>query len=108
MTWTEYLIILLCVSATMLVFRVVPCFVLKGKELPEAADRALNLIPPAAFAALIANDLLGPGMFAEGLVPGLIPLIAAVLTLIVGFWRKSLVWCIVVGVVSYGLMLFLL
>ncbi len=67
MGWGDFFIVLVCCSITMLVCRVVPLFVLKGKELPQGVEQALGFIPPAAFAALVANDLLTPGMFDAGL-----------------------------------------
>lgn len=105
MSWQEFTLIFVCVALTMLLCRVVPLLALKGRALAPRTVQALNLIPPAAFAALVANDLLGPSMFTQGLWPGLIPLIAAALVVAVGYVTKSLVWCIVVGVASYGLML---
>ena len=73
MDWTSFFIVFLACAITMLICRVVPVFALKGRELPANAVRALNLIPPAAFAALIANDLLSPTVFANGPWPALIP-----------------------------------
>ncbi len=73
MSWQEFWIIFVCCALTMLACRVLPLFLLKGKELPDGLNRALGFIPPAAFAALVANDLLAPGMFAEGLWPAAIP-----------------------------------
>ena len=108
MSTSSFLIIYLCCLATMLLCRCVPLLALKGRTLPDNLVRALNLIPPAAFAALVANDLFSPGMFDAGLWQGLMPLAAAVLTMVVGYLRKSLVLCIVVGVGSYGLMMLLL
>lgn len=108
MSTSEFLIIYVCVLATMLICRCVPLLVLKGRKLPEPLVHALNLIPPAAFAALVANDLLSPTMFSAGLWQGLMPLIAALLTLIAGYVKKSLALCIVVGVGSYAAMMFLL
>ena len=105
---SSFLIIYLCCLVTMLLCRCAPLLALKGRTLPDNLVRALNLIPPAAFAALVANDLFSPGMFDAGLWQGLMPLVAAVLTMIVGYLRKSLVLCIVVGVGSYGLMMLLL
>ncbi len=107
MTWTEFGIIAISVIITMLICRVVPMFLLKGKELPEKVSRALNLIPAATFAALIANDLFSVGMFSNGLWEGMMPLIAAVLVCIAGYIKKSLVLCIVVGVASYAIMMFI-
>ncbi len=49
--------------ATMLICRCVPLFALKGRELPADVRMRLELIPPAAFAALVANDLFKPSMF---------------------------------------------
>lgn len=108
MSTQSFLIILVCCLVTMLACRCIPLLALKGRELPASVVRALNLIPPAAFAALVANDLLSPTMFEGGLWAGLMPLIAAVLTMVAGYLRKSLVLCIVVGVGSYALMMFLL
>ncbi|MBS7406515.1 MAG: AzlD domain-containing protein [Coriobacteriales bacterium] len=108
MSTSSFLIIYLCCLVTMLLCRCVPLLALKGRTLPDNLVRALNLIPPAAFAALVANDLFSPGMFDAGLWQGLMPLAAAVLTMAVGYLRKSLVLCIVVGVGSYGLMMLLL
>ena len=108
MSMSSFLIIYLCCLVTMLLCRCVPLLALKGRTLPDNLVRALNLIPPAAFAALVANDLFSPGMFDAGLWQGLMPLAAAALTMIVGYLRKSLVLCIVVGVGSYALMMLLL
>ena len=105
---SSFLIIYLCCLVTMLLCRCVPLLALKGRTLPDNLVRALNLIPPAAFAALVANDLFSQGMFDAGLWQGLMPLAAAVLTMVVGYLRKSLVLCIVVGVGSYALMMLLL
>lgn len=105
---SSFLIIYLCCLVTMLLCRCVPLLALKGRTLPDNLVRALNLIPPAAFAALVANDLFSPGMFDAGMWQGLMPLAAAVLTMMVGYLRKSLVLCIVVGVGSYALMMLLL
>ena len=107
MSTSSFLIIYLCCLVTMLLCRCVPLLALKGRTLPDNLVRALNLIPPAAFAALIANDLLSPTVFANGPWPALIPFIAAALVLVVGYKTKSLVWCIVVGVGSYALLTFI-
>lgn len=107
MGWLDFAIVVGVCALTILACRVVPIFALKGRDLPANAVRLLNLIPPATFAALIANDLLTPGMFANGLWPACIPLISAALVLAVGYTTKSLVWCIVVGVASYAAMMFL-
>ena len=103
MGWGDYFIVLGCCAITMLVCRVVPLFVLKGKELPEGVGQALGFIPPAAFAALVANDLLTPGMFDAGLWPAAAPLVAALAVALVAWKTKSLLWCAVSGVAAYAL-----
>lgn len=70
-------------------------FALKGRTLPSNAVRLLNLIPPAAFAALVANDLIVLDSWATGPWPAMIPWISAALVFVVGYKTKSLVWCIV-------------
>ncbi len=105
MSWTEFAFIGLACAATILICRVAPVFVLRGRDLPGWLSQALNFIPPAAFAALIANDLLSPGMFDAGLWPAAIPLVAALAVVVVALKTKSLVWCIIVGVGCYGLLL---
>ena len=106
MSWVDFAIVVGACALTMLACRVIPVFALKGRELPEGAVHLLNLIPPATFAALIANDLLAPGMFANGPWPAAIPLVSAALVFAVGYTTKSLVWCIVVGVATYALLMF--
>lgn len=107
MTWGEFFIVFACCAVTMLICRVVPLFVLKGRTLPESVERALGLIPPAAFAALVANDLLTPGMFDAGLWPAAQPLVAALIVVAVAWKTGSLLWCAVSGVVAYALLMLL-
>lgn len=107
MSWTQFWIVLACCAITICVCRVAPLFLLKGKNLPESVERALGFIPPAAFAALVANDLLTPGMFAAGLWPAAAPLVASVLVIVVARLTKSLLWCAIAGCVAYALLLML-
>lgn len=104
MSWVDFAIIVASVALTMVVCRVVPVFALKGRELPADAVHLLNLIPAAAFAALVANDLIMIESWATGPWPAAIPFISATLVFIVGYKTKSLVFCIVVGVASYALL----
>ena len=60
MSATEFLIFYVCVLAVILACRCVPLLTLKGRELSPRVSEALGLIPPAAFAALVANDLFDP------------------------------------------------
>lgn len=105
MSWTEFALVGLLCAATILLFRVVPVFALRGRNLPGWLSQALTYIPPAAFAALIANDLFSPGMFAAGPWPAAIPLLATLAVIACAVKTKSLVWCIIVGVGCYGLLL---
>ena len=104
-TWTEFWIVFGTCAITMLACRVLPLFLLKGRELPARVSEALGFIPSAAFAALVANDLLSPGMFDAGLWPAAAPLIAALAVVVVARISKSLLWCAVAGVVVYALLM---
>jgi len=73
MSWSEFWFVLVGCVAAMWACRVIPLFLLKGRELPPRLAQALGFIPPAAFAALVANDLLNPGMFDAGVWPAAIP-----------------------------------
>ena len=104
MDWTSFFIVFLACAITMLICRVVPVFALKGRELPANAVRALNLIPPAAFASLVANDLLSPTMFDAGVWQGLMPLLSAAVVVVVAWKTRSLIWCALAGVAVYAIL----
>ena len=104
-TWTQFWIIFGVCAVTMLACRVLPLFVLRGRKLPEKLAEALGYIPPAAFAALVANDLLTPGMFAAGVWPAAAPLVAALIVVVVARLTKSLLWCALAGVAAYALLM---
>lgn len=84
---------------SMLTFRCVPLFVLKGRELPPRVVEALGLIPPAAFAALVANDLFSP--VAELSV---VPFLSAAAVVVVARKTGSLIWCALVGMGAYAVL----
>ena len=105
MSWEEFWIILATCGATMLICRVAPLSLLKGRDLPDGVIRALNLIPPAAFAALVANDILTPGMFSQGIWPAGAIICASLIVVVVAVKTKSLIWCAVSGVASYAVLL---
>ena len=94
--WVVYLSVLV----TMLVCRVVPLFALKGRELSPAVKRAIGLIPAAAFAALVANDLFQPDLFADDPVSGIVPVVAALPVVVVARLKGSLILCAVVGMLA--------
>ncbi len=104
MTWGDFWIVLACCALAILACRVLPLFLLKGRQLPDSVSKALGLIPPAAFAALVANDLFSPGMFDAGLWPAAAPLLAALVVVLVARRTSALLWCAVAGVASYALL----
>ena len=105
MSISDFFIVFVSCALTMLACRVLPVFLLKGKKLPETMVRALNFIPPGAFAALVANDLFDPAKISSGdACSWLAPLIAALITMGVGLKTKSLAWCILVGVCSLAVL----
>ena len=105
MPWSSFLIIFACCAVSMYICRVFPAFAFAGKELPASLVKALNYIPVAAFAALVANDLVSVEAFATGLWPALLPFAAAIPVIIVALKTKSLALCIIVGVACYALLL---
>ena len=106
MSWDQFWIVLVGCVLAMWACRGIPLFLLKGKALPENLERALGFIPPAAFAALVANDLLNPGMFDAGIWPAAIPLVAAVASALVAAKTQSLLWTAVAGVGVYAALAF--
>ena len=88
----------------MLVCRVAPLLFLKGKELPDHVAKALGIIPPAAFAALVANDIFSAETFAFDSFTVLIPIIAVIPVLVVAWLSKSLVLSVIVGVAAFALL----
>ena len=103
-TWGQFWVVFGICALTMLACRVLPLFVLKGRELPPRLSEALGFIPSAAFAALVANVLLTPGMFDAGLWPAAAPLVAALVVVVVARLTKSLLWCALAGVAAYALL----
>lgn len=97
MTQSEFLIFYVCVLAVILVCRCVPLLALKGRELSPRVTDALGLIPPAAFAALVANDLFDP---ATGL--SLPATLAALVVVVVARRTSSLIWCALAGMLAYA------
>ena len=103
----EFLVLWLSSWAAIAFFRIAPAFALRGRTLSPRVTEALSYIPPAAFAALVANDLISPGAFDAGLWQGLIPRIAAVGVVAVAIKTKSMLWCCVSGIVFYIVLSFI-
>ena len=104
MSTQEFLAIWLCTFAVVLACRVVPIFALRGRSLPQGAVRALGYIPPAAFAALVANDLFSPATLTQDPKTSVVALLAAAVTVAVARMTRSMLWCCVIGVVAYVLL----
>lgn len=107
MSTQEFLIIWGISFAVIQICRVVPVFTLRGRALSPRVTEALSYIPPAAFAALVANDLLSPTMFAAGLWPGLMPIVASAIVVVVAWRTHSMLGCCVAGVAAYVLLSFI-
>ncbi|MBQ6394897.1 MAG: AzlD domain-containing protein [Atopobiaceae bacterium] len=103
MSTHDFLFMYACLLGSMLACRCLPMFLLKGRDLPERVERILSLIPTAAFAALVANDLFTPGMFDAG-IAGAMPLLAAAVVCFVAHCTGSLVTSAITGVVVYALL----
>ena len=104
-TWSDFFILFALCSATILICRVAPLFALKGRQLPARVTEALGFIPPAAFAALVANDLFALDKLEAGLWQFAMPLVAAIAVVAVAWKTKSLLWSAVTGVVAYALLM---
>lgn len=97
----DFLVLWLSSWAAIAFFRIAPAFALRGRTLSPRVTEALGYIPPAAFAALVANDLISPGVFDAGLWQGLIPWIASAGVVAVAIKTKSMMWCCVSGIALY-------
>lgn len=85
----------------MLLCRCVPAFALGKRQLSARTTRALELIPAAAFAALVANDLCQPELWTQGAWAGAMPLVASAVVAFCAIITKSLALCAALGVAVY-------
>lgn len=108
MPWSTFWLITLVCAGSIFIFRTVPLLLLADRSLPPTLERALDFVPVCAFAALVTNDLINPAAFSAGILPAVMPLIAAIPVVAVAVKTKSLALCIVVGVGAYALLMFLL
>ena len=93
----------LSLLAVMLACRCLPLLLLRGRELPERVERALELIPAAAFAALVANDVFKPEVYAADPMAALPVAVASGVVVVVSRKSGSLVWSALVGMACYAL-----
>ena len=87
MSWEQFWFVLIGCVLAMWACRVIPLFLLKGRELPPRLAQ-------------------GPGMFDAGVWPAAIPLVAAVASALVAVKTKSLLWTAVAGVAVYAALAF--
>ncbi len=104
MLWADFWIILALTALCTFLSRVLPVALFANRELPVSVMRSLEYIPVAAFAALVANDLITPDPFSAGLIPAVLPFIALIPVIVVALKTKSLALCIVVGVAAFALL----
>ncbi len=104
MSWTTFLILFASVFVTMLACRVLPAFILKGKQMSVRTKLCLNLIAPAAFGALVANDVFSVGMFDVGIWPGCMPILAALFVFYVAKKTNSMIICCLAGIGIYAVL----
>ena len=97
MSAQDFLVIWAGTFVAMFACRAIPIFALRGRALPPRVVEALNFIPPA----LVPHALFSPTMFASGIGPGLIPVVAAAIVFAIARKTGSLMWCCVGGVVAY-------
>lgn len=97
-------VLYILILVPMLAYRVVPLFALKGHELPSRLRDALALIPPAAFAALVANDILDPDLWGASPLLGLVPIVSALAVVPIAKRSRSLVWSALAGMCVYALL----
>ena len=92
------LLVLGCALVTMLP-RVLPLVVLSRVQLPARVAQWLGYVPIAVLSALLSIELLGTGG------PGFVAIAPA---LIIAVLTESLLATVIVGVASYGLLLYVL
>lgn len=100
--YASYLLIYVGVLLEILACRVAPILLLKGRTLPERVEEAFSLIPVAAFAALVANDLIQPELLMRDPKSGVLPFVAALPVIFVAKKTGSLIWSAVVGMLAYA------
>ena len=104
MSTNDFLMLWVPCSAALLACRMVPALALRGRALPPRVVEALGLIPPAAFAALVTNDLFDPARLAAGPWACAMPVVVAALVAVVARVTRSMLWCCVLGLAFYLLL----
>ena len=105
MRWPDFWIILCITALCNAAFRIVPLYTLIKKQLPEKVQQALQLIPAACFAALVANDLFDPAVWSAGIsFSAMIPLLSAIPVVGISLYKPSLFLSVLVGVGCFALL----
>ena len=104
MNTRQILLLWAALLVVMLACRCLPLVLLRGRSLSPRVERALSLIPVAAFAALVANDLVRPDAYAQDPLLAMRALASALVVLLLARKSGSLVWCAVVGMGCYALL----
>lgn len=102
----DFLVLWLVSFGAIFACRVLPLLMLRGRALSVRVTTTLGYIPPAAFAALVANDLIVPGsVAANGLWATLVPWVASGAVAVIACKTRSMLACCVAGVVAYVLLM---
>lgn len=102
MTTRQILLLWAALLVVMLACRCLPLLLLGDRRLPERVERAIGLIPVAAFTALVANDLVQPDSMATDPLGSLVLAVSSAVVLVVARKTGSLVWCAIVGMGVYA------
>ena len=106
MSVSDFLVLWLVSFGAIFACRVVPLLMLRGRALSVRVTTTLGYIPPAAFAALVANDLIVPGsMAAHGVWATFVPWIASAAVAAIAWRTRSMLACCVAGVIAYVLLM---
>ena len=105
MSTADFLILWLVSFSVIFACRVLPPLVLRGRALSPRVVEALGYIPPAAFAALVANDLISPGdVSASGPLAAAVPWGCALLVALLARKTGSMLVCCAAGTVCFALL----
>ena len=105
MSTADFLILWLVSFSVIFACRVLPPLVLRGRALSPRVVEALGYIPPAAFAALVANDLISPGaVAASGPLAAAVPWVCALLVALLARKTGSMLACCAAGTVCFALL----
>lgn len=97
MTCRQILLLWAALLVVMLACRCLPLLLVGDRSLPPRVERAISLIPVAAFSALVANDLVQPDAYAADPGSLVVTLVSSAVVLVVARRSGSLVWCALVG-----------